>query len=246
MNGLPAHCNTKADYDFIRAENIDGWEIRWRQLLDGRFVIDGDDLVEDPQAPIFRLGFTVAEIEVAIDFTGLTEREVEWRESQSDRWQLVAGEWVEIEGWAAARGAAQMAEAVAAKITEIEAESRRRQLENLSWNGHTWYADSWATKTIESCCSVATALGMADTDPIRVPPPLQPGYWMTAEVDESGNRILANMTVGNMRKLLTALYDRNGAIWGKEVIHKATVEAMVAEGAGHDDLAAYNHLLGWD
>lgn len=246
MNGLPAHCNTKADYDFIRAENIDGWEVRWRQLLEGRLVIDGDDLIDDPQAPIFKVGLTVAEVETAIGFTGLTDREVEWRASQPDRWKLVAGDWVEIEGWAAARGSAKMADAVTAKITEIEAESRRRQLADLSWNGHTWYADSWATKTIESCCAVATALGMADTDLIRVPPPLQPGYWMTSEFDESGNRILVRMTVAEIRQLSAALYDRNGAIWGKEVIHKATVEAMVAEGAGPDDVASYNHLLGWD
>lgn len=246
MNGLPAHCNTKADYDFIRAENIDGWAVSWRQLLEGRFVIDGDALVDDPQAPIFKLGFTVAEVETAIGFAGITDRELAWRESQPDRWQLVGEEWHEIDGWAETRAAAALAEAITAKIAEIEAESRRRQFGDLSWNGHTWYADAWATKTIESCCSVALALGMANTDPIRVPPPLQPGYWMTSEVDDSGNRVLVKLTVAEMRQLLAALYDRNGAIWGKEVIHKATVEAMVAEGAVLDDVAAYNHLLGWD
>jgi hypothetical protein len=138
-----------------------------------------------------------------------------------------------------------MAEAVTAKITEIEVESRRRQLANLSWGGRTWFGDAWATKTIESCCAVATALGMADTDPIRVPPPLQPGYWMTADVDASGNRILVRMTVTEMRQLLTALYDRNGAIWGREVIHKATIAAMVAEGATQEQIAAYDFTGGW-
>lgn len=69
---------------------------------------------------------------------------------------------------------------------------------------------------------------------------------MSAEVDGGGNRIMVQLTVAEIRQLLAALYDRNGAIWGKEVIHKATVEAMVAEGAGTDDLAAYNHLSGWD
>ena len=245
MNGLPS-CNTRADYDYIHAQGIPGWETLWRQLLEGRFVTQGDDLVEDPRAKIFTLGFSVPYVEAAIGFSGLTDREIAWRESQPDRWQLVGGEWIEIEGWAAVRKAAEMAEAVAMKIVEIEAESRRRQLADISWNGHSWYADAWATKTIESCCAVATALGMADTDLIRVPPPLQPGYWMTSEVDESGNRILVQLTVAEMRQLLAALYDRNGAVWGKEVIHKATVEAMVSEGADLDDVAAYNHLLGWD
>lgn len=245
MVNLPTKCSTKSDYIFVKNENIDGWETLWAQLLEGRFVIDGDDLVEDLNAPIFRLGFTVDEVVLAIGFVGLTAREIEWRESQPDRWQLVDGKWSEIEGWLDARRSAKMADTVALKIVEIEAESRRRQMADLSWNGHTWYADAWATETVESCCAVATALGMGNTDPIRVPPPLQPGYWMTSEVDESGNRILAGLTVGDMRHLLAALYDRNGAIWGKEVIHKATVEAMAAEGASVDDIEQYDISVGW-
>jgi hypothetical protein len=245
MIGLPSNCNTRADYHYICAQAIPGWETLWRQLLDGRFVAQGEELVEDPHAKIFALGFTVAEVESAIGFSGLTDREVEWRNSQPDRWQLIDGAWQEIDGWASARAATKLAEAVTAKITEIEVESRRRQLADLRWGGRTWFADAWATKTIESCCAVATALGMADTDPIRVPPPLQPGYWMTADVDASGNRILVRMTVTEMRQLLTALYDRNGAIWGREVIHKATIEAMVAEGATQEQIAAYDFTGGW-
>jgi 3',5'-cyclic AMP phosphodiesterase CpdA len=246
MNGLPTHCNTRTDYDYIRSTAIPGWEGLWKQLLEGRFMVAGDDLVEDPQAPIFRLGLTVDEVAQAINISGLTDRELEWRASQPDRWRLVDGEWIELDGWQAARTAAKMAEAASAKIAEIEAESRRRQLADIPWNGHSWYADAWATKTIESCCAVATALGMADTDLIRVPPPLQPGYWMSADVDASGNRIIVPLTVAEMRQLLAALYDRNGAIWGKEVIHKATIEAMVAMGATPDQVSAYDISLGWE
>lgn len=246
MNGLPS-CNTRADYDYIRAQVIPGWEKLWRQLLEGRFVTQGDDLVEDPCAKLFKLGFTVADVEAAIGFTGLTDREVEWRQSQPDRWQLVADEWAEIEGWAAARAAAKMAETVAAKITDIEVESRRRQLANIIWNGHTWFANTWATKTIESCCAVASALGMADDDLIRVPTPLQAGCWLTADLDSSGNEIVATgVTVADMWQLLAALYDRNGKVWGKALVHKATLEAMAAEGATPEEIEMYDIMVGWE
>jgi hypothetical protein len=69
---------------------------------------------------------------------------------------------------------------------------------------------------------------------------------MSADVDASGNRIIVPLTVAEMRQLLAALYDRNGSIWGKEVIHKATIEAMVATGATPDQVAAYDVSLGWE
>ncbi|MDD2467168.1 MAG: hypothetical protein PHI97_24530 [Desulfobulbus sp.] len=65
-------------------------------------------------------------------------------------------------------------------------------------------------------------------------------------MDASGNRVMIYLTVNDMRQLLAALYDRNGAIWGKEVIHKATIEAMAGSGATAAEIEAYNHLSGWD
>lgn len=238
-------CNTKRDYEYIRDNDISGWQHHWRQLLEGRFSVLEGDLAEDSNAPLFRLGFTVAEIESEIGFTGYTIREVGWFESHPDRYQLTDGVWAEIEGWRAAKDATELALAVAAKVAEIEAESRRRQTENFTWLGNAYFADAWATKTVESCCSVAAALGLSDSDPIRVPHPLQPGYWMTAETDASGNRVLIYLTVGDMRQLLAALYDRNGAVWGKEVIHKGTLEAMAAGGATATQIAAYDCSVGW-
>ena len=247
MNGLPRICNTRSDYEYIRAENIPGWENKWNQLLEGRFVIKSDDLIEDVNAKIFRLGFTVEEVATAIGFSGLTDREIEWRASQPDRWQIIDGVWKEIDGWAASRLAARQAKAMAEKITQINTENQRRQLLPIFFGGHTWYADTWATKTIESCCAVASALGMADDDLIRVPTPLQAGCWLTADLDSSGNEIVATgVTVVDMRQLLVALYDRNGALWGKALVHKATLEAMAAEGATVEDIEAYDCTVGWD
>lgn len=245
MNDLPKTCSTRADYDHIRAAQIGGWQGLWRQLLEGRFAALGGDLVEDPRAPLFMLGFSVSEIEAAIGFSGYTIRETEWFEANPDRYQLTDGVWAEIDGWRAARDAADLAQAVAAKVAEIAAESRRRQAENFTWMGNAYCADAWATKTIESCCAVAAALGLASSDPIRVPYPLQPGYWMTADVDAGGNRVMIYLTVGDMRQLLACLYDRNGGIWGREVIHKATVETMAGEGATAAEVEAYDCMVGW-
>jgi hypothetical protein len=137
-------------------------------------------------------------------------------------------------------------EAVVAKKGQIAVESWRLQAEVFSFFGHALYADSWATKTLESCLAVSLALGLSDTDPVRVPAPLQPGYWFTAELDASGSRVVIPFSVGDLKAAVTALYDRNGAIWGKQIIHDATLDAMVAGGASADQIMAYDHTLGWD
>jgi len=245
MRDVPTICNTRADYDYIREQNMPGWQRQWMGMLDGRFVVDSDDLIEDDNAPIFTLGFSVAEVAGAIGFAGLTDREIEWRQSQPDRYRWEGGDWVEIPGWRQARDGVALTKAVAAKIAEIEAISAELQRANITFDGHQYYADAWATKTIESCCAVASNLGLSGTALIRVPPPLQPGYWMTADTDQGGNRVLVQLTVAKMRQLSAALYDRNGNIWGKEVIHKATIEAMVAGGAGAEQVATYDHAIGW-
>ena len=47
-----------------------------------------------------------------------------------------------------------------------------------------------------------------------------------------------------MRHLLAALYDRNGALWGKALVHKATLEAMAAEGATPEEIEMYDIMVG--
>ena len=120
MNTIIHVCNTKADYTFIKANNVTGWQDKWRDMLEGRFLTIGDELVEDTNATIFRLGFSVDEVESAINFNGLTDREVAWRESQPDRYQLVNGEWSEIDGYLAVRIASRLSTAKANKILDIQ------------------------------------------------------------------------------------------------------------------------------
>lgn len=91
------------DYEFIRDNNETGWQIQWRNLLEGRFIVQDNELIEDPNAQIFNIGFTVDEVSNAIAFSGYTNRESEWFESQPDRYVKADGIWSEIDGWLAAR-----------------------------------------------------------------------------------------------------------------------------------------------
>ena len=146
----------------------------------------------------------------------------------------------------AAEGAAWTIEdAVSRVLGLIVAESQRRQHALIQVEGVLYYADAWATATVEAALAAAQSLGLADADPVRVPPPLQPGWWLSASLDASGNRVAVPMTVGGIKALVVALYDRNGLIWGAEMVHKATVEAMAAGGASAEQILGYDHTAGW-
>ena len=94
MQGFPKHLNNRNDYEYVRANfPTEQWMPAWRWLLETRFVwrdtkelsatakgkanavnrvfaVGGkrmqQELVEDEMALIFRLGFTVAEVEGAL------------------------------------------------------------------------------------------------------------------------------------------------------------------------------------
>jgi len=105
--------NTKIDYEYIREHNIPGWQREWYMLLDGRWIVEGYNLVEDANAKIFRLGFTVAEVEDTIRHEGYTVRQLEWFASQPTRFTLAGGVYTEVAGWAAAKVTEDAAKAVA-------------------------------------------------------------------------------------------------------------------------------------
>lgn len=113
---------TRADYEYIRLENTDGWKDKWKLLLEGRFIISGDDLIEDSNAPIFNLGFTVEEVSEAIGFSGPTNREIEFKISQPDRFDVDGNE---IVGWLEARTQAKITELKAQKMLDIQREKCR-------------------------------------------------------------------------------------------------------------------------
>jgi len=89
MRGFPKHLNTRFDYEYVKNEfPASQWKPAWQGLLDTRFswlpatgketaetplrdveadgqVVGQEAWVEDPNAKIFRLGFTVAEVAAA-------------------------------------------------------------------------------------------------------------------------------------------------------------------------------------
>jgi len=90
---------TKFDYEYLRNNKLPGWQAAWNNLLEGRFAVIDGKLEEDNNAPIFRLGFTVAEVEEAIGHSGYTQRELEWYQGQPDRYALEKGLYVEDADW---------------------------------------------------------------------------------------------------------------------------------------------------
>ena len=115
--------NTRFDYDHIRATNAPGWEDQWRRLLEGRFIVEACQLKEGQNSKLTRLGFTVKEVEDAIGHTGYTQREIDWYQSQPDRYTLVDDKFVETPGWLDAKLAADAA------LAEAEAAFEQRVLE---------------------------------------------------------------------------------------------------------------------
>ena len=112
--------NTKYDYEYIKDNSLNGWQQHWLNLLDGRWIVQDNELVEDPNAQIFRLGFTVSEVEAAVDRGGYTPKQIEWYTSQPDRYNLVDGVYVQIAGWQEVYQAKVQAEEQAAIVEEMK------------------------------------------------------------------------------------------------------------------------------
>lgn len=133
--------NTRFDYEYIRDTQQAGWQDAWRLLLEGRFCTQNNELVEDVNAPIFRLGFSVTEVAKAIAFDGYTNREIEWYTSQPDRYNLTRGKYVEVEGWKEAHEQAQRLEALKSKLAEVDAALAALQAGTFAHDGHNYYID---------------------------------------------------------------------------------------------------------
>lgn len=133
--------NTRFDYEHIRSHDIPGWQAQWYNLLDGRFVVENNELVEDRNAPIFRLGLAVAEVAAAIGHVGYTRREIEWYGGQPERYTLFDGQYVQVAGWSEVHAARQLATAVEEKLLEIDLTVRAKAAEPFDYNGRKYYPD---------------------------------------------------------------------------------------------------------
>ena len=133
---------TRYDYEYIRDNRLAGWEDCWLQLLEGRWIVTPHRLFEDPEAKIYRLGFTVPEVKDAIGHTGLTQTESDFLADHSDWYTEIDGRLVENSGYEEYLAALEQGEALkksrAEKIAEINAAFQAAELLPVTICGHAY------------------------------------------------------------------------------------------------------------
>ena len=133
---------TRHDYEYIRDNRLDGWKDCWLQLLEGRWIVTPHRIFEDPEAKIYRLGFTVTEVEDAIGHTGLTRIESDFLADHRDWYAEIEGRLVENPGYeeylAALEQGEALKEARAAKIAEIDAAFALAEQQPVTVGDHSY------------------------------------------------------------------------------------------------------------
>lgn len=204
-------CNTRHDYEYIRDHNIAGWQDQWRQLLEGRFsVIDGD-LSEDANAPLFRLGFTVADIEAEIGITGYTIREAEWFDAHPSRYQFIDGVWSEIDGWRSAEAAQEKLDALNAALEEVDHRVKYEQSLPFEYAGNHYYMDR------ENIIGIAAALPILPVNYTQ--------QWKTADKPDGINNIYVDLDKSALSGLATACLEAFTARWAVGDAEKRAIKA---------------------
>lgn len=225
MQGIPRVLSTREDYEYIRSQNLEGWKEAWMHLLEGRFAIHGDDLVEDLGAPLYQLGFSVAGIAAVIEFSGLTSKEREWRQDNPDRWSLVNGEWQEIIGWAEARGIKRLTAAKATKKEEIQAQKRAVRDAGMLVSGVLFDTDGSA-QTMYTQFMVGCMLDPAYTVPA----------W------KASGETFVTMSGSLINAIKTAWAELCTRVHKVQSMMLVEVDALTSV----EDVEAYDVTLGWD
>lgn len=207
--------NTKFDFEYIKTNNVSGWEEQWYRLIDGRWIVENNELVEDKKAFIFILGMSVAEVSLAIGHSGYTKRELEWYQSQSDRFTLINGKYVQNSGWDQEYLANKLSDAIDKKLTEIDLAVKVKLQEPFKFNGNTFYPD------VESIQGQFVGLSLLPTDYFI--------EWKTA--DKVGlQNIYVTLDKSGIAGLAMALLAYRANIWNdgdalkKQVKEFATIE----------------------
>jgi len=218
----------KFDYEYLRTNNIEGWQQEWKQLLEGRFIVQDNKLVEDSNSPIFRLGFTVGEVEAAINFSGLSDREIEWRQSHPDRYQWVDEEWIEVIGWEQARENEAMSQAVIEKMLDIQRHKCLLRDGGVIIDGILWDTDSSAQGMYTQ------TMLMMQIDPTFVVPD-----W------KASAGVYTEMSLPVLTSVLMEWKDFVSGLTTNQKKKEDELLVYVGGGATAEQIASYDHTTGW-
>ena len=207
--------HTRYDFEYIRNNKIEGWEQEWLGLLEGRFVTDGGELIEDPNAPIFRIGFTVAEVQDDIGFSGYTNREIEWYTSQPDRFDFIDDRWQQKEGWEEQHEAESKLTALEQKLTEVDRVVAFLQSGTFEYDGHQYYLDR------DYISDQIVALPLLPETYTR--------QWKTA--DKIGvDNVYVTLDKAGITAMGMACFERLNYNWERGDLIKKQLKAMYAQG----------------
>lgn len=220
--------NTRHDYEYVQRYGSANWRQDWYNLLDGRFIVDSNELIEDQNAPIFRLGFTVAEVADAVGHTGYTRRELEWYQSQPERYELVDGRYVQVSGWASSQAEAELAAAVSAKKIELQREKVARRDAGIEIDGILWDTDMGAQTMYTQF-----AVGLATN----------PGLVITTWKASAG--VFVPMDAAQLQQITTAWTLHCSTITATQRQKEEEIAALVAGGASAAEIEAYDVTAGF-
>jgi hypothetical protein len=206
--------NTRFDYDYIRKQNDPAWKSWWYDLLDGRFIVENNTLVEDLNATLFQYGFTVDEVALAIGHTGYTRRELEWYQSQPDRYTEVDGVYSEVSGWAATYAHSLLLAALDKKLLEIDQAVAIELQRPFPLGGNTYYLD---VAYIQGVYSAMSAL-----------PDDWSMEWKTADKPDGINNVYVTLRKSDMTALALAALQRTSAVWSAGDLLKKQVKALTS------------------
>lgn len=211
--------SSRFDYEYARQHNLPGWKDAWLGLLE-RWTVEDNDLVEDKNASIFRLGFTVLEVVEAIQFAGYTPRQIEWYQGQPDRYKLVGGQYVEMADYPAKR----LAAAIRVKLVELQAAKVRRRDAGLTIDGILWDTDANA-----QVMYTQFAVELLSNPSVVV------DDW------KASSGVFAPMDAATFQRIRAAWADHCTSITSAQRRKEAEIQALSAVA----DVEAYNCEVGW-
>lgn len=222
--------NTRHDYEYIREHELPGWQEEWRRLLEGRWIVTPHEISEDPNAKLFRLGFSVAEIAAVIGHSGLTTTEADFLAAHPDWYTAVDGQLVAKAGYSAYLAAAERAkkEAEMWELIKIEREARINGgvLVGAYWfhsDGYSRIQHLGLKDEVKDTSGVDADVVVIDGEAVA---------WRTM----SGQFV--PMTRGLVKDIVKAIKTLDKRLFKAAEIHRAAMEASV-------DPDTYDFSTGW-